>query len=241
MVRKRLDPSMAGTITVLAVVFGISGAKILFLLEEWQAFVRDPVGEAFSPGGLTWYGGFVLGMTVISLYVRRKKVPFLKIWDGLAVGLMLAYGVARLGCHFSGDGDYGFPTDLPWGTNYEKGTYPPSRSFAIFPEVTARYPGGVVPDNTPCHPTPVYELILGVIGFVILWRLRTRPWADGRLFFLYIVLASVFRFGVEFFRLNPRLLLGLSEAQLIAIPLIIGGVAGFVILGGRTATTPRKR
>lgn len=238
--RKKLNPDLAGTITVLAVIFGIAGAKILFLIEEWKEFMRNPLGEAFSPGGLTWYGGFILGMTAISLYVKRRNVPFLKIWDGLAMGLIIAYGVARIGCHLSGDGDYGFPTSLPWGTNYEKGTYPPSRAFAIFPEITSQYPGGVVPDNTPCHPTPIYELVLGLIGFAILRELRKRPWADGKLFMVYLMLSTAFRFGVEFFRLNPRLALGLSEAQLIAIPLFVVGLAGFFFLDRRATAVAAK-
>jgi phosphatidylglycerol:prolipoprotein diacylglycerol transferase len=234
--RKKLNPEIASTITILAVVSGIAGAKILFLIEEWKTFVRNPIGEAFTPGGLTWYGGFILGMTAISLYVRSKKIPFLKIWDGLAMGLIIAYGVSRLGCHLSGDGDYGFPTTLPWGTNYEKGTSPPSRTFAIFPEITSRYPGGVVPDNTPCHPTPVYEFLLGVAGFVLMWNLRKRPWPDGKMFMLYLMISSLFRFSVEFLRLNPRLLFGLSEAQLISIPLFFAGLAGFYLLDGRRAS-----
>lgn len=229
--RKKIDPNMASTITVLAVIFGISGAKILFLIEEWKAFLHDPFGMAFSPGGLTWYGGFLLALAAVSIYVKRKKVPFLKVWDGLGVALILAYGVARLGCHFSGDGDYGFPTSLPWGTNYEHGTYPPSRAFAIFPETAAKYPGGVVPDNTPCHPTPVYEMILGVIGFVILWNIRKKISPDGKLFMIYLMMAATFRFGIEFLRLNPRLLFGLSEAQLFSIALFILGFVGMRYLG----------
>ncbi len=233
--RKKLDPEIASTITILAVVFGIGGAKILFLIEEWSTFVRSPIGEALSPGGLTWYGGFVLGMIAISFYVRRKKIPFLKIWDGLAMGLIIAYGVSRLGCHFSGDGDYGFPTDLPWGTNYEKGTSPPSYAFRIFPDIASRYPRGVVPDNTPCHPTPVYEFLLGVAGFALMWRLRKRPWPDGTMFMVYLMISSVFRFSVEFLRLNPRLLFGLSEAQLISVPLFFAGLAGVCILERKRA------
>jgi phosphatidylglycerol:prolipoprotein diacylglycerol transferase len=238
--RKKLDPAMASTITVLAVVFGIAGAKILFLLEEWPVFIRNPIGEAFSAGGLTWYGGFVLGMTAVSVYVKKKGVPFLKLWDCLAVGLIIAYGVARIGCHLAGDGDYGFPTTLPWGTNYENGTYPPSRSLAIFPEITSQYPGGVVPDNVPCHPTPVYELILGLIGFAILWKLRKNPWRDGRLFMVYLMLSTLFRFSVEFLRLNPRIMLGLSEAQLFAVPLFLGGLVSFFLLG-RPKESPEGR
>ena len=228
--RKNLDPNLASTITILSVVFGIAGAKLLYLIEHWSSFLRDPTGMAFSAGGLTWYGGFIVGMTAIFLYVRAKKVPYLKICDGLGVALILAYGVARLGCHFAGDGDYGFPTDLPWGTNYERGTFPPSQAFAIFPEVTSKYPGGIVPDNTPCHPTPVYEMLLGVAGFMFLWKLRKRAYPDGKLFMIYLMLASSFRFGIEFLRLNPRIFLGLSEAQLIGFVLFcVALISMFVI------------
>lgn len=239
--RKNLNPAMASTITILSVVFGIAGAKLLFLIEHWEAFLRDPAGMTFSAGGLTWHGGFIVGMTAIFIYVRSRKVPFLKIWDGLGVALMLAYGVARLGCHLSGDGDYGFPTSLPWGTNYEHGTYPPSRAFAIFPELTSQYPGGVVPDNIPCHPTPVYELLLGVAGFLLLWKLRTRPWPDGKLFMVYLILSSLFRFGVEFLRINPRFLFGFSQAQWISIALFAIGTAGLLLLHRKQRIAVERR
>ena len=235
--RKKLDPNMASTVTVLAVIFGIAGAKILFLIEDWNHFVKDPIGMAFSPGGLTWYGGFILGLAAVITYVRRKKVPVLRFLDALGVALILAYGVARLGCHLSGDGDYGFPTDLPWGTNYENGTYPPSRAFAIFPEITSQYPGGLVPDSTPCQPTPVYELLLGTLGFAILWRLRKKPYPDGKLFMIYLMLSSTFRFLVEFLRLNPRIIFGLSEAQVISIPLFLAGLLIMLYLDRKQRAT----
>ena len=237
--RKKLDPAMASTITFLRVIFGIAGAKILYLIEDWSFFLRDPFGMAFSPGGLTWYGGLILGVLAVYLYLRRKRVKMLKVWDGIGIGLMLGYGVARLGCHLSGDGDYGFPTSLPWGTDYSRGIYPPSRAFAIFPEIASQYPGSVVPDNTPCHPTPVYEMILGVIGFIILWKLRKKNWADGQLFAVYLMLSSVFRFSVEFLRLNPRLLFGLSEAQLFSIVVFIAGFLVFRRLSSRPESTAR--
>ncbi len=238
--RKGIDPNLASNITIIALVFGIAGAKLLYLLENWGSFMSAPVDMIFSAGGLTWYGGFILGMTAIYVYVRLKKIRVLKVVDGLAVALILAYGVARLGCHFSGDGDYGFPTDLPWGTNYEKGTYPPSRAFAIFPEVTSKYPGGVVPDNTPCHPTPVYEMLLGVMGFVLMWKyFRKQRYPDGMLFAIYLVMSSAFRFSIEFLRLNPRLYLGLSEAQLISAVLFLVGVVWILKLSRKpySATT----
>ncbi len=222
--RKGINPNFASNITILALVFGIAGAKILYLLENWNSFINDPVDMTFSAGGLTWYGGFFLGIAAVLTYARSKRIPLLTVLDGLGVALLLAYGVARLGCHFSGDGDYGFPTDLPWGTNYENGTYPPSRAFAIFPEVTAKYPNGIVPDNTPCHPTPVYEMILGVIGFSLMWFFcRKKNYPPGNLFAIYLVLSSLFRFGVEFLRLKPRYMFGLSEAQLISAVLFVAG------------------
>ncbi len=249
--RKKLNPGLGSTITIMAVVFGIAGAKLLFLIEEWGTFIEDPIGMAFSPGGLTWYGGFVVAMTVLHFYLRSKKISFLKIWDCLAVALILAYGVGRIGCHLSGDGDYGTPTTLPWGTIYAQGTAKPSYMLqdyfqrnpdaretwhydslrviqAGMDDLGRRYTR--FDETTPLHPTPIYELILAVFGFMFLWMLRKRPFPDGKLFMIYLMTASVFRFLIEFLRLNPRMFLGLTEAQLFAIGLSLTGLAGMVIL-----------
>ena len=136
--RKGLDANLGNTITLFALIFGIAGSKMLFLFENWEEFVRDPM-NAFSPGGLTWYGGLILATAVIYVYTRRKNLPFWKICDAAAPGLMLGYGIARIGCHLAGDGDYGVPTDLPWATVYAKGTYPPSVAFRDFPEIVHKY------------------------------------------------------------------------------------------------------
>lgn len=236
--RKGIPPNLASNITILALIFGIAGAKLLYLIENWQAFIQDPIDMAFSAGGLTWYGGFFVGLIAVVLYVRAKKVPVMKFLDALGIALLLAYGVGRLGCHFAGDGDYGFPTDLPWGTNYQKGTYPPDRAFRIFyeseemrrlyPWIAEKFPYGV-PANTPLHPTPVYEMLLGVSGFLLMWfYFRKRSYPDGMLFALYLVISSLFRFSIEFLRLNPRLVFGLSEAQLISAVLFFVG-AGWIV------------
>jgi len=224
--RKGLDSNFANEITMIAVIFGIAGSKILSLIENWGDFVRDPIAMAFSPGGLTWYGGFVLVTLVILWDVRRKKYKFMKVADALVPALALGYGIARLGCHFSGDGDYGMPTKLPWGVDYSKGIVPPSVAFRDFPEIADKYPGGIVPDNTPLHPTPVYEFIAGVIIFFILWKLGKKIAPDGKLFMIYLVLGGTERLLVEFLRLNPRLAFGLSEAQLISLVLIVVGLIG---------------
>ncbi len=231
--RKQIDPSIGNTVTLIAVVAGIAGSKLLFLIEHWTQFMADPIGMAFSPTGLTFYGGFLLATLMIFLYTRNQKVRFFSVADAVSPGLMLGYGIARMGCHFAGDGDYGFPTDLPWGTDYSNGTYPPSLAFRSFPEITSQYPGGIVPDNVLCHPTPVYELLFSALIFTILWRYRKSIHGNGKMFTLYLMLAGLERFSIEFLRLNPRLAFGLSEAQLIATGLIVVGLAGWMYLSGK--------
>lgn len=251
--RRGWNPSIAGTITIIAVVSGILGAKALHLIENWDEFIRKP-SEAFSPGGLTWYGGFLLGLICVLWYVRRKGLPVLQFLDILGVALMLAYGVGRIGCHLSGDGDYGAPTRLPWGTVYAEGIAKPTHALAGYflehpdQRVEWNYDSlRVIPVGldrmghfttrfdqvTPLHPTPIYELLLGILGYAALLALRKRPWPDGTLFMFYLILAGVFRFAVEFLRLNPRLAFGLTEAQIFSVILFSAGIAGLVLLRRR--------
>jgi phosphatidylglycerol:prolipoprotein diacylglycerol transferase len=232
--RKGMDQNLGSTVTLLALIFGIAGSKILYLIESWEYFVRDPVGMAFSPGGLTWYGGLILATLAIMMYTRKRNVSFLKICDATAPGLMLAYGIGRIGCHLAGDGDYGMPTDLPWAAVYSKGTFPPSVAFKDFPEIVQKYGvNGIVPDTIPVHPAPMYEFILSILLFSLLWKLRTRIFPDGKLFMIYLILTGSARILVEFIRLNPRILFGLSEAQLISSFLIVVGMFGVLWLGKR--------
>jgi len=225
--RKKINPDFASNITVIALVAGVVGSKILYLLENFSEFIADPFGMAFSPGGLTFYGGFILATVSIYFYAKKKHIKFIHIADSIAPALLLAYGIARIGCHLAGDGDYGFPTDLPWGTDYSNGTYPPSAAFRNFPEIVAKYGvNGVVPDNTLCHPTPIYETLICAVFFWFMWKNRTKWNTDGQMFYTYLVLAGIERFSIEFLRLNPRLLLGLSEAQIISLILIAIGAIG---------------
>lgn len=232
--RRSIDPNLANNVTLLALVGGVAGSKILYLIEHWSSFVLDPVGMAFSPGGLTFYGGLILAALAIYLYGKRKGIKFSVIADATSPGLILAYGIGRIGCHLAGDGDYGFPTTLPWGTDYSRGTYPPSAAFRGFPEITSQFPHGIVPDTTPCHPTPVYEFLLCALIFWFLWRIRKNAKPDGKLFSMYLALAGLERFAIEFFRINPRVAFGLSEAQFIALGLVAAGIAGWVVLSKKS-------
>lgn len=231
--RKGLGANFANQVTLLAVVFGISGSKILSLIENWGDVMKDPIAMIFSPGGLTWYGGFILAAIAILWAAHRKHFKMFRVADGLAPALMLGYAVARLGCHFSGDGDYGMPTKLPWGVDYSHGIVPPSVAFRGFPNIEKYFPGGIVPNNTLLHPTPIYEFLAGLLIFYFLWKIRKQVRPDGKLFMIYLVLAGLERLLVEFIRLNPRLFLGLSEAQLISIPLIVVGVGGIIYLNNK--------
>jgi phosphatidylglycerol:prolipoprotein diacylglycerol transferase len=230
--RRKLNPNLATEITLMAIIFGIIGSKLFHLFENWDAFIQDPVGMAFSPGGLTFYGGLILATLAIWIYTRRKKIPFLVIADATSPSLILAYGIGRIGCHLAGDGDYGIPTSLPWGTDYSNGTVPPSVMFRGT-DIAKHFPNGIVPDNTPLQPTPIYEFLAAVLIFYFLWWLRKKDWSDGKLFMAYLVFAGVERFLVEMIRLNPRLLFNLSEAQLISVVMIVAGSLGFVYLSNR--------
>ncbi|MEE9225304.1 MAG: prolipoprotein diacylglyceryl transferase [Bacteroidota bacterium] len=228
--RKRIDYNIGSNVTLLAVIFGIIGAKIHYLIEQWDRFVVDP-SIALSPGGLTFYGGLLLAFAFNYWYIKyKKKVDVLKVMDAVAPALILGYGIARIGCHLAGDGDYGLPTELPWGTDYSRGTYPPSIAFLQLPEVANRFPGGIVPDTTPLHPTPIYEFLAVVLIFLFLWKIRKRTKPDGTLFMIYLAAAALERFVIEFIRINPRMFLGLSEAQLISVVLLALGVYGVLHL-----------
>ncbi len=247
--RRKLNPAYATEITLLAIIFGIAGSKILDLIENWDAFIHNPL-IAFSPGGLTFYGGLILATAAILIYVKKKKLSFLFIADATSPSLILAYGIGRLGCQLAGDGDYGIPTSLPWGMNYANGTVKPHYAliqyyqdhpeqavkdhyYALSSQVIRTDNYGTITkfdEVIRLHPTPIYEFLLAVIIFYILWHFRKKDWVDGKIFMLYLVLAGLERFLVEFIRLNPRLLFGLSEAQLISIPMMIIGSIGFYYL-----------
>ena len=231
--RNKLKENDAVNITFIALIGGVAGAKLLYVFEEWGSIMSQPLNKIlstdgiFSPSGLTWYGGFLLATGLIYIYVKRKKIAFLKVCDSASPSLAIGYGIARIGCHLSGDGDYGIPVSefaswVPWGTNYSKGVIPPTAAFKGT-DIAQKF-GGVVPDNTLCHPTPMYEFILAVILFAILWKKRKSFTQDGKLFILYLIFTGIFRLTVEFIRINPRLIFGLSEAQLISIILIILGL-----------------
>lgn len=218
--RLKIDENIGIVITFIAIVCGIVGSKLFYIIEEWNFGSGNTLGyyltpeNLFSPSGLTFYGGLLLSMLVIYIYCRIKKVKFLQILDSLSPGATLGYGIARIGCHLSGDGCYG--TDVN-GTFWEFLGY--------------GYSKGIVPTKVGelVHPTSLYELGFAIIAFFVLWSLRKKTKYTGQLFYIYLILAGIPRLLVEFIRLNPRVVFGLSQAQIISILMILAGIVMLAI------------
>jgi prolipoprotein diacylglyceryl transferase len=218
-------------------VVGIVGARVVSLIENWQAFLNAPIEMALFSGGLTFHGGLLLAILANFLYLRHHKIGFLPMIDAAIPSYLIAYGIARIGCHLAGDGDYGFPTTLPWGTDYSQGVHPPSLAFSGFPEIASQYPGSIVPDHTPCHPTPIYEFLICETLFLIFWRIRKNVRPEGQFLMMYLVFAGLERFFIEFLRINPRIAYGLTEAQFVAIMMICAGMIGWRMLSRKPLHT----
>jgi phosphatidylglycerol---prolipoprotein diacylglyceryl transferase len=184
-----------------ALAGGLIGARLDWLIQNWDDASDDIFGNILSGSGLVWFGGLVGGALGVILWARWRGYLSLGLLDLAAPALALGYAVGRIGCQLSGDGDYGKPWDGPWAMSY---------------------PDGTVPTTEEVHPTPVYEtLAMGIVALV-LWRLRNRL-TGGLLFALYLLLAGLERFLVEFIRRNEDVALGLTQAQLISVVMAIAG------------------
>ncbi len=150
--RRGHNPELASTMVFAAAIGGLIGARLLFIIEEWQGFLAAPMNYIFTGAGFTWYGGFFGGAVAVSWVVRKNKIPWLAGVDIGAPALALAYGVGRIGCHFAGDGDWGAVTDVPWGVAYTKAIVGWADPYTGVP-----YAPGVL-----VHPTPIYEFLQGV-------------------------------------------------------------------------------
>lgn len=208
--RQGLHPELGSTIVTTCMIGGLVGAKLYFVLFEtppnqtWS----EVFDQLFSGYGLTWYGGFVVAAGGVLWQIRRRGAPLGQVADSVGIALAVGYGIGRIGCQLAGDGDYGVPTDLPWGM---------------------AYPNGVVPTLEKVHPAPVYETLAHLGIAALLWKMRPRVQPPGLLFSFYLILAGLARFAVEFIRINPHALWGLSQAQLISIAMIVCGL-GLMLL-----------
>jgi phosphatidylglycerol:prolipoprotein diacylglycerol transferase len=232
--RNGIDADALG-IVAYVVIAGVIGAKFWHEFQDFPE-LRASLQQIALPGwghpveivlgflhwfqaGFAWYGGLLAGIATLLWQGRSARftsglkgtvddrVGSLRMLDLAAPAAALGYGVGRIGCLTSGDGDYGINTTLPWGVRMR--------------------PSALVPPNPPdalVQPTPIYELILGALIFWLLWQLGKRSKPVGWLTGLYLVLMGVARFFVEFVRINPRIYWGMSNAQVAALGSVLAGV-----------------
>lgn len=237
--RKGENSEAAWSLVGWAVLGGILGAKLYYLLLNWPETVADPKAALLSRAGLVWYGGFFAAVALVLWRLHRERRPMLLYADAFAPALALAYGVGRLGCFIAGD-DYGLPTNLPWGVAFPNGL-PPSTAYNLRTQFGVAVDPSV-PDSTllAVHPTQLYEVALTLLLFAVLWRLRHRWTQRGRLFFCYLSLAGIERLIVEAFRAKDDRFFGsFTLAQVLSVALILVGVIGSscVLRRGRGGTT----
>jgi phosphatidylglycerol:prolipoprotein diacylglycerol transferase len=216
LVARRFDelgkpPDWAYEMVFAALVGGIVGARLYWILQNWDQAGDDLVGNLFSGAGLVWYGGALGGALAVGLWARWRGFWGLRLLDLAAPGLALGYAIGRIGCQLSGDGDYGEPSDLPWAM---------------------AYPDGTVPTDDEVHPTPIYEtLAMGLVAWQ-LWRWRDR-YRPGILFAIYLVLSGLERFLVEFVRRNDQTVAGLTTPQVESLVLMAAGAAWIAVVSRR--------
>lgn len=265
-----------GDIAVIAAIGGFAGAKIFNAFETWEDFLNDPLGNLLSSSGLTFYGGLIVATLALWYYARKINLDFRHLCDAAAPALILAYGIGRLGCQVSGDGDWGiynsaYMTDTtgkvvaavqPFdktlvqyqdhiGRHFEKGSEIPHKSvkaFAGLPQwlFAYNYPNnvnniGVALPNCegtycsvlpmPVFPTPVYEFLMSLLIFAILWRIRKRFSTPLSIFSIYLIFNGVERFFIEQIRVNSKYQWGFinpTQAEIISVCIVASGILLYV-------------
>lgn len=240
--QKQIDPSYhMGAITMAAFIGGIFGAKLFHILENMSQFYANPMDSILSFSGLTYYGGLIVGAASVLFVAHKRGIPVLHMLDVGGPAMMLAYGTGRIGCHVSGDGDWGIVNELPkpkwmnllpdwmWAYNYPNNV---NKVCNPFTETDPRYLENINCDfnETPylianVFPTPLYEAIACTILFFILWMLRKRLKYAGVLFGIYLILNGLERFLIEKIRVNTIMdSFNMTQAEIISFSLMLLGV-----------------
>lgn len=241
---------LMGLFITLALVLGVAGSKLFHVIDNWSAFTEDPAGMLFATSGLTFYGGLICAALGIGYAAHRKGLSVPRLADALAPTLILGYGIGRLGCYLSGDGDWGVCSQLEdkpgwipswlWSETFPRNLSGPGGT-AIDPLLfNAQVRGEVCTLASPdgVYPTMLYEFAMGVVLAGVLWALRKHPFKAGWLFSLYAVFTGLERFLIETIRVNPVAAFGLSQAQLISIGFVAVGLAGLAVTTRRVAAPP---
>lgn len=203
-------------VALWAVPFGILGARLLHVIDAWEYYATQPLQiPNMYQGGLSLYGGLLGGLAGGALAARRRGILSWELLDIAAPSMILGQAIGRVGCFINGD-HQGSPTTLPWATSY------------VHPNSTAL-------DSVARHPTQLYELTYDLAVFGLLLLLRGRLKWHGALFALYAALYSLGRFWISALRVDPHLLLGLREAQLVSAAILLIAVPIMILLQRRAA------
>lgn len=224
-------------IVLIAAISGLIGAKIFDLVEHLDEFFRDPFGSLFSFSGLTFYGGLIVATFAVIYFSEKNKIRWPIMADAVAPALLLAYAIGRIGCQLAGDGCWGIPNPEPkpewlaflpdwmWGFTF------PHNVIKEGVPILGCHGDYCYELGTPVFPTSFYETTLNLIFFVVLWSIRKRIAIPGILFSIYLIMNGTERFFIEFIRVNieyPIMGLHATQAQFIAIGIILTGIAGII-------------
>ena len=208
----------------LPVVIGILiGARALFIIVEYEYYLRNPVEIIMLwKGGLVFYGGLMGGALAFIITARVKKLELWHLADTVAPGVALGHALGRLGCFFAGS-CYGRPTDVPWAVIYSD------------PNSLARDIIGV-----PVHPTQLYSAAFLTLLSAILVFIGSRSAFRGQVIATYGILYGIFRFFIEFFRGDPRGTVSLADitfstSQAVSLLLVPFSIAAYIYLRRRGA------
>jgi phosphatidylglycerol:prolipoprotein diacylglycerol transferase len=228
---------LMGSILLWAAVWGFAGAKLFDGLENWHRFMADPVKELIGFSGLTFYGGLICGGAAVLYVAHKNGVRWMDMLDIGAPGMMLAYGLGRIGCQMAGDGDWGINNPAP---------KPGWLSWAPDWMWSFKYPHNVAGEGVhmancvgkfcnelpvPVYPTPFYECVVCILLFLVLWSLRHKIKQAGLMWGIYLVMNGVERFCVELIRVNTKYVVAgipFTQAELISLILFFTGI-GFII------------
>jgi len=229
-------------ILIVGLVFAIIGSKIFDIIDNFSSFLKNPIHNLLSFSGLTFYGGFIVTVIALLLYMKVIKLNWKYVIDSTAPVIMIGYAIGRLGCHFSGDGCWGVvntitqPQWLAWLPDWLwASSYPHNviNQGVYIPGCAGQH--CMVLDK-PVFPTSLYESIISFISFGILWFMRKRIPAPVVLFGLFMVLNGIERFIIEKIRINHKydiLGLHLTQAEIISAFLIVTGITVMIFFTRR--------
>ena len=220
-----------GEVVLQAAFWGFLGAKIFHNLENIDDFVKDPIGSLISFSGLTFYGGLILATIGVIVYLKKHNIRIIHFADAMAPTMLFAYAAGRIGCHMSGDGDWGIPNFAPkpfeWMPNWAwASTYPHNviNQGIPIPGCEGNFCNEL---PVPVFPTTLYEIIITFILFFIMWSFRKKITQPGILTGIYLLFAGGERFFIEKIRVNNKYLslpFQPTQAELISTFLIFFGI-----------------